>query len=397
MTRVGILYDGFTLPPKEGVSQRLYELITRLSKRSDIEPILYTDDRGWATKTALDNLGVRYHMLPWSFRYGNDVDAFAELLKKDSPDVLHTAGSHLAILQYAAYLGRRCATPLIGDMHDIYKNLLTSLDDTKEAIQAAELRQKLCVRLCDGIIAMSSFDIPALYEYGAQKDRLFYIPNGVTMQPIDSLHTAQRNALFIGNMFYEPNKRAAIRIAERIAPLVPEQQFILVGKAPADAIAIFAQQSNVQYLGEIDDLRQACVMAGIGLAPLQEGSGMKLKVMTYGSYGITVVASKEAMAGYAETDSIMRAESDQEYADAIRRLTADPDALIQRQRATYEYIGQHYDWDVLIHHEADAFRTIASLPKIQAQPLRAELPAAESIVYAAESIGLPLWMQEERV
>ncbi len=393
--RVGILYDGLRIPATDGVTQRVVELVQRLRVNDDIEPILYLVDRGWATKEQLDSLGVVYHLTPLSYAYGDDVNKLVDLLQADKVDLVHSAGSHLAILLYAAYVARMAGVPLIGDMHDVYRHLMTSLEENVEEIAAAELRQKLCTHLADGIITMSSRDVPAIQEYGAPADRLFCIPNGVTMQTRPSADAAHRNAVFVGNMFYEPNRRAALRIIERIAPLVPEQRFYLVGGASDDLIRKAADAPNVTYMGAVDDLHEAFEHAAVGLAPLQEGSGMKLKVMTYGAYGLAVVASEEALAGYAPTDAIISAESDEAFADALCALTASHEINQKYRKAAYEYILGHYDWNVLIDAEVAAFKKIQSMPQRKIPHYTSD--DTEPAIIHVEEVGLPLWMQEGRV
>lgn len=392
--RVAVLYDGLRIPAKDGVTQRVVELIKRLAGYKGIDTILYVVDRGWVTPDELKSLGVRYRLVPLSYAYGDDTHKLAEMLRADKVDIAHSASSHLAILLYAAYTSRLADVPLIADMHDVYTDLMTSLDDDSEEIAAAELRQKLCAQFADGIITMSARDVPAIKGYGVPDDRLFCIPNGVTMQRPPKGETMWRNAVFVGNMYYEPNKRAAVRIIERIAPKVPDQQFFLVGNAPEDLIHLAQSASNVQYLGAVDDLHEAFDKAAIGLAPLQEGSGMKLKVMTYGAYGLAVIASREAMAGYESTEAILEAESDQAIADAINYLTSDQQTNQRYRHEAFAYIRKHYDWDTLIKKEVEAFNAVHSLGALVASDVASN--EEEPKILAVEPIGLPLWMQEGR-
>ena len=105
--------------------------------------------------------------------------------------------------------------------------------------------------------------------------------------------------LFIGGYSHQPNRNAMEHIEKHIAPKLPGKQFIIVGKdCPV------RKSGNVSYMGQASDLSRYIREADLCIAPLTEGSGLKLKVLDYLSAGKAVIGTSIAFEGYSVINNV---------------------------------------------------------------------------------------------
>jgi len=134
--------------------------------------------------------------------------------------------------------------------------------------------------------------------------------------------------LFVGNFIHPPNVDAAIRLAERIFPLVrvghPDAVLQLVGDAPPASIRRLAGP-GVVVTGRVPDVAPFLDAATIVAVPLRMGGGMRLKVLDAMAFGKAMVATPLAVEGLnlKDGDELLLAESDQEFAGAIGELLSN--------------------------------------------------------------------------
>lgn len=108
-----------------------------------------------------------------------------------------------------------------------------------------------------------------------------------------------KKILFIGGYSHQPNRNAMEHIEKHIAPKLPEKEFIIVGKdCPV------RKSGNVSYMGQAPDLSRYICEADLCIAPLTEGSGLKLKVLDYLSAGKAVIGTSIAFEGYSVINNV---------------------------------------------------------------------------------------------
>ena len=178
-------------------------------------------------------------------------------------------------------------------------------------------------------------------------DWVHVLPNTVDVARFtDFSDSVQRgDVVFVGNFAYGPNQEAARFIRERLAPRLPHARFVLVGGSPP---ASHDAPPNVVATGFVRDLDAVLGPAAVCVAPLAQGSGTRLKILTYLGSGKAVVASPKAVEGLDVCDGVHLLIRDSEVGvvGAVQRLLDDPDLRRTLGRNGRRLVQERYDWRV---------------------------------------------------
>ncbi len=392
--RIALVFDGLSLPPKDGVIHRVYNVAKALMERSDVDVRLYHGDRGWTSHDSIRAEGFKGWMFPanWLMEQPSKV---ADLIIADKIDIIHICNSHSILPFTGLDLAQRTGAKLVCDMHDIDHQLFQSLGKSEAEIDQARHEQTLIADYCDHVFAMSSTDIVQLKEMGIPLQKITHSPNGIDLfegpVPADKV----KRALFIGNMFYEPNRQAAELILKDIAPATalrhPDVEFVFIGRTPAELLHY--RNQNVQILGEVDNLTPHLLSAAIGLAPLTSGSGMKVKMLTYASHSLPVLGTEIALMGYEKNDGFV-IDNVKAFAVQLGDLLADPRELLRRGQAGRDYVKDNFQWSKICNGLADQYKKISYAN--QDRPNREILRQSKSVVVDGMYFPMPMYMSEKR-
>ncbi len=160
------------------------------------------------------------------------------------------------------------------------------------------------------------------------------IPNTIRVADYAShrlLAAAPATFGFVGIYTFDPNLTAALRLLTRILPLVrsqrPEARLVLIGRDPPPSLRVLVERTaGATLLGDVPDAMAALATAGPLLAPLEAGTGTRLKILEATASGIPVVNTSLGLAGldFVPEQEIVVAETDDQFAAAILRLWDDP-------------------------------------------------------------------------
>jgi glycosyltransferase involved in cell wall biosynthesis len=173
------------------------------------------------------------------------------------------------------------------------------------------------------------------------------IPNGV-----DAAHFApdgrpRAGVVFTGALDAPSNEQAALRLAERIMPLVrqslPDAALTLVGRSPGPRLLAL---EGVSVIADVPDLRPYLWAAGVYACPMVSGTGIKNKLLEAMAAGAPAVATPLACQGLAVRDGaqLRIADSDAAFAAALVSVLRDPAGLADAARA---YVTARHDWDAV--------------------------------------------------
>jgi glycosyltransferase involved in cell wall biosynthesis len=174
------------------------------------------------------------------------------------------------------------------------------------------------------------------------------IPNGV-----DAAHFAPRGSVdragivFTGALDAPSNEQAALRLAERIMPLVrrslPDAALTLVGRSPGPRLRAL---DGVRVIADVPDLRPYLWGAAVYACPMVSGTGLKNKLLEAMAAGAPAVATPLACQGLAVRDGaeVRIADSDADFAAALVAVLRDPAGLAEVARA---YVAARHDWDAV--------------------------------------------------
>jgi glycosyltransferase involved in cell wall biosynthesis len=104
---------------------------------------------------------------------------------------------------------------------------------------------------------------------------------------------------------------------------------------------IGAAPEGVALLGRVDDLAPLLHRAGLAIAPLRAGSGLKIKLLDYAAHGLATVTTTVGAAGFLPDPAwpFVLEDNARGFAEAVLRLAGDDPAL--REAAALAYVG-HY-------------------------------------------------------
>lgn len=288
--------DSITYPSKDGISAHTIGNLLALSKSSEFNITLVVCTRG---EHLLPNMPFSIVNLPPDKYYNSAV--ISELLDTLSPDILQTYSSYYARLALFDYASEK-KIPTIVEHHDVDTEHMAVYGKDgvnkwqQQALQRASLNRTLsdtdAVRLKN--LAPESVEkivnIPTI---------LADTPNKVSALPSGS----NEGVLFVGNCSYPPNRAAAQFIIDQIAPHMPHVPFFIIGR---NSETLKTSTRNVRVLGFVDDISNIAQKCRVGIAPLANGSGLKIKVLTYLNQGLPVVGTPISFAGFRKSKYLHR-------------------------------------------------------------------------------------------
>lgn len=159
---------------------------------------------------------------------------------------------------------------------------------------------------------------------------------------------------FVGIYSFDPNLTAAIRLLTRILPLVraqrPEARLVLIGRDPPPLLhALVKRTPGATLLGDVPDAMEALAAAGPLLAPLEAGTGTRLKILEATASGIPIVTTSLGLAGldFTPEQEVVVAETDAQFAEALIRLWNDPQMTQTMTERALGRVERQYDNAVL--------------------------------------------------
>jgi glycosyltransferase involved in cell wall biosynthesis len=398
--RIGLLFDGLSLPPKDGVTYRAYHVAKHLQRakaEGQISVRFYLGDRGWTTDEDLNKENLDFTLFPAEWLYDDRIKQVIKILREDKIDVLHVCNSHIVVLSYGSYIAEQLDIPLICDMHDVDFHLLESMGKGQQEIYEAKVLQYVTSLCCDEIICMSSYDYEHLVKLGIKEEKLHHIPNGIDPRSSSTEMRNEQKVIFLGNLFYGPNFDAANKIIDVIAPgtldVFPNALFIFIGRTPPELAR--KQRAGIEMMGEIDDIGMILDKATVGIAPLFQGSGMKVKLLTYANHSLPIVATRLAVRGYINEQDFLIADSLSSFTNKITWLLNNPTEAHIMGKNLNNMMMKNYSWDVLIEKLAEVYLRTVKRKRHDKFTITSNLPGTARIL-SIDRIPKPLWLTESR-
>ncbi|MEA2651360.1 MAG: hypothetical protein QOI85_1081 [Chloroflexota bacterium] len=183
--------------------------------------------------------------------------------------------------------------------------------------------------------------------------RVDVVPNGVDAARFRAdphVTAAPSSLVFVGAMAYPPNVAAMRYFTDEVLPIVrrnrPDARLTIVGRDPAPMVRAMASE-GVEVTGEVDDVRPYLAAAGIFVAPMVSGSGIKNKVLEAMAMARPVVATPLAVEGLRvrNGENVLVADSPAGLADAIERLIADAKERARIGDGGRALVERAYTWD----------------------------------------------------
>ncbi len=397
-------------PPKAGVIQRSYHLIKQLSAAHQVDVLAFNQpelinplvanpseaiadaydhlgkfcairgvysiwsDTIWGGRAALALKGLS-SPLGYTMNWLQSVEykkAMMELLQKERYDLLH-----MDTISFFPYYRATLEAPVVLDHHNIEshmmirraqqeKNILKRAYFQIEGQKLLDIERLFCAQVQHNITC-SDLDTARLLEI-APKSLVSTIPNGVDTEyfKADRQGETDGNLVFIGSMSWYPNIQAVEFLIKNIWPAVkarfPNLRLNIVGaNAPDYLTSLAGSNSGVSFLGFVDDIRPLMNRALAFVCPISDGGGTKLKVLDALSMSLPLIAHPVACEGIevVNGESVLFAESPQDYVIAIETLTGSPHLANSIGAAGRALVETRYSVNVVGKQVRDLYATIA--------------------------------------
>ncbi|WP_130095052.1 glycosyltransferase [Brumimicrobium glaciale] len=186
------------------------------------------------------------------------------------------------------------------------------------------------------------------YIFHKNRAEIEIVPNGVddSFLEIDNAQPKNVDLVFIGNMSYPPNVTAAQFIVNEILPLLPTQLKVkIAGSNPAKEVIKLAS-NQVEITGYVDDIKNAYRSAEIFIAPMFLGTGLQNKLLESMALGVPCITTSMAnnALGATPEKEILIADSAEEFAFQIKRLTENPQLKQEIIENGRSFIVKNYEW-----------------------------------------------------
>ena len=113
--------------------------------------------------------------------------------------------------------------------------------------------------------------------------------------------------IFIGNIKYTPNRQACLNFIKKIFPKLKSKfsniEFHVFGEIRDIDKNFFMRAEGVKFYGKIKNLEPYLSKVICGLANLNISTGIQTKLLTYMSYGIPSISSKQVIENFDKISS----------------------------------------------------------------------------------------------
>jgi glycosyltransferase involved in cell wall biosynthesis len=191
----------------------------------------------------------------------------------------------------------------------------------------------------------------------ALTSKVFVIPNGIAL--VDAPARVEKKPVgdpivgFLGDMGYQPNISAVLRLAQRIFPRIigtmPEARLLIIGRKPAAEIWNL-KSPTITVTGTVEDIWSHIAQTSVFVFPMIEGVGMQNKILEAMYAEVPVVTTPIAAGGVGgrSGEHLLVGETDEEIAERAVSLLRDrvrADALATQAR---QFVTSAFDWNRIL-------------------------------------------------
>lgn len=307
------------------------------------------------TLSPIQKAGIAIHgLIPFveRFRKNTVLSEYTDFI--NSHNLVHLA--ELEAYSLIEPVRRRIRVPIIMDAHNVHVRSLSAEIDRLPTIVRMVARpflawygeyEKSAIWNVDRLLACSETDA-AYFRNVIPKDRCSVIPNAVDIPAKRILADTDPHAvLFMGSLGYAPNETGLLRYIRSIHPLVldrlPETVLhVIGGYASRKLSAVMRRTRNVTYHGFVDDTSSYITTATVCICPIYTGSGTRIKILDYMSYGKAVVSTPKGAEGIRQNNSIIIANSDKKFALSVVSLLLNKKLCNKLGLNAYDTVSTYY-------------------------------------------------------
>ena len=247
---------------------------------------------------------------------------------------------------------------IIFDAHNV-DHLLLHSNANKRRLKNIRKAESTLYKKCDLVFTASVSDAEILRSFNKNKIQVAVIPNGIDVEKnsyqLPDFNHNPKKIIFCGSLDYEPNQIGLMwflnNVWKDIIKIYSTIILLVVGKGqPGDALmGSLKHDSNIEFIGEVDEVIPYYRNAQCAIVPLLNGSGTRLKILEAMSLGVPVISTSIGAEGihYKNGENIFISNERNEYLDIIDRLYKNDAIFISISRNANELVHNEYSWNVI--------------------------------------------------
>ena len=175
------------------------------------------------------------------------------------------------------------------------------------------------------------------------------VPSGVDV-PDTVYRDPQRHVVaWLGTHAYGPNSVGLYRFIVESWPSVYDATFAdfwIIGRDPPRAIQELDGTKGIRVLGYVEDLTSLFSLVSVGVVPLWEGAGVKLKTITMMANGVPIVSTTDGAEGinHWKTNALVVADSPKGISIATIDLLNNSKLAEMMGRRARALVLQEFSW-----------------------------------------------------
>lgn len=262
---------------------------------------------------------------------------------------------------HVAETALEAGAPVWVDFHNVDSEIWRRMGERGTGASGAVLRwqtprvvalERRLVDRASGLSCVSERDARALAAAGAAAP--FVVPNGVDLARYSfrAEPPGEEKVFYVGDLSWPPNAQGIRWFCDEVWPLLsrlrPGARVEILGRGRGSGIRRLLRNppAGVAFLGEGGDTRTFWARAAVSVVPLLAGGGTRLKILEAAACGVPVVSTPvgaEGLALVSGSEILLAARAD-EFASAVARLLADPEARRAQAAAARRRVENGYDW-----------------------------------------------------
>ena len=157
--------------------------------------------------------------------------------------------------------------------------------------------------------------------------------------------------IFTGTMNYYPNINAVLLFAQQCWPLiraqVPDATWQIVGRNPPPEVRKLGELPGVTVTGAVPDVHPYLAASAVAIAPLQIGSGTRVKILEAFAMRKAVVSTTLGYEGLAVESGkhLLKADHPEEFVQTVVELLDNPSRRIALGNAGRALVEAGYSWE----------------------------------------------------
>jgi glycosyltransferase involved in cell wall biosynthesis len=388
-----------------GGSVYLYEMLKRLCTRHAVTLVSFADRDEMAMAKDLSPLALTTHIVPrrkgpsrspgdalflvvsrmlqmarsvlsWEPYYVSKFRSarMSRMIRRVTSDVQYDV-VQIEYAQMGTYRGEvRSGKTIIHEIDVVFRTMLRYHREARSPLKRGAFFVEMCrwkryepamAGRFDGVSTLTQPDRLMLQRMTGIRT-IEVLPPGVETAPVPAPIPAREGGtlLFVGNLAQLPNADAALwlctEIFPRIAAEYPGAGLSIIGRGASPALRAAATDPRIRILNFVEDLRPHFLHAGVFIAPLRLGGGIKIKMLDALAHGCPVVTTPVGAEGITGLDASSVRIS--RTADGLARLCVDllrdPGRAAELGRRGQAVVGGNFSWDLIMQRTTAYYHSL---------------------------------------